>query len=83
MIIDHPEILREVVKETGAYPTHGNAQTVLTKCAAHLDQYSKEYGELSQPFWEKVYVKKEGMPPVPEKFEDVQKMIADIKKTKK
>jgi len=80
MIIDHPEILREVVKETGAYPTHGNAQTVLTKCAAHLDQYSKEYGELSQPFWEKVYVKKEGMPPVPDKFEDVQKMIADIKK---
>jgi hypothetical protein len=83
MIIDHPEILREVVKETGAYPTHGNAQTVLTKCAAHLDQYSKEYGELSQPFWEKVYVKKEGMPPVPEKFEDVQKMITDIKDKKR
>ena len=80
MIIDHPKVLRKVVKETGAKPTHGNAQTVLTKCAAHLDQYSKEYGELSEPFWEKVYVKKEEMPPVPKKFEDVQKMIADIKK---
>jgi len=56
MIIDHPEVLREVVKETGAKPTHGNAQTVLTKCAGHLDQYSKEYGELSKPFWEKFYV---------------------------
>ena len=81
MIIDHPEVLRKVVKETGAKPTHGNAQTVLTKCAAHLDQYSKEYGELSEPFWEKVYVKKEGMPEtIPEKLEDVDKLIKEIKK---
>jgi len=81
MIIDHPEVLRKVVKETGAKPTHGNAQTVLTKCAAHLDQYSKEYGELSEPFWEKVYVKKEGMPEtIPEKLEDVDKLIEEIKK---
>jgi MoaA/NifB/PqqE/SkfB family radical SAM enzyme len=79
MIIDHPEILREVVKETGAKPTHGNAQTVLTKCATHLDQYAKEYGELSKPFWEKVYVKKEGMPPVPQKLEDVKELIKVIK----
>ena len=81
MIIDHPEVLRKVVKETGAKPTHGNAQTVLTKCAAHLDQYSKEYGELSEPFWEKVYVKKEGMPEtIPEKLEDIDKLIEEIKK---
>ena len=81
MIIDSPKVLREVVKETGAKPTHGNAQAVLTKCTAHLDQYSKEYGELSKPFWEKVYVKKEGMPKtIPKKLEDVKTMIEEIKK---
>jgi len=81
MIIDHPEVLRKVVKECNAYPTHGNAHTVLTKCADHLDQYSKEYGELSKPFWEKVYVKNEGMPEtIPEKLEEVKDLIGEIKK---
>jgi len=80
MIIDHPEVLRKVVKECNAYPTHGNAHTVLTKCAEHLDQYSKEYGELSKPFWEKVYVKNEGMPKtIPKKLKDVKKIIEEIK----
>lgn len=81
MIIDHPEVLRKVVKECNAYPTHGNAHTVLTKCADHLDQYSKEYGELSKPFWEKVYVKNEGMPEtIPKKLEEVKDLIGEIKK---
>jgi MoaA/NifB/PqqE/SkfB family radical SAM enzyme len=81
MIIDHPEVLREVVKESNAHPTHGNAHTILTKCAAHLDHYSKEYGELCKPFWEKVYVKKNELPKrVPKKFEDVKVMIEEIKK---
>lgn len=80
MIIDHPEVLRKVVKECNAYPTHGNAHTILTKCADHLDQYSKEYGELSKPFWEKVYVKNEGMPKtIPKKLKDVKKIIEEIK----
>ncbi len=81
MIIDHPEVLRKVVKECNAYPTHGNAHTVLTKCADHLDQYSKEYGKLSKPFWEKVYVKNEGMPEtIPKKLEEVKDLIGEIKK---
>ncbi len=81
MIIDSPNVLREIVKENNPYPTHGNAHTILTKCAAHLDKYSKEYTELCQPFWEKVYVKDEGMPEtVPEKLEDVDKLIEEIKK---
>ena len=81
MIIDSPRVLREVVKESNAYPTHGNAHTILTKCAEHLDKYSKEYSELSKPFWEKVYVKNEGMPEtIPEKLEEVKKLIEEIKK---
>jgi hypothetical protein len=81
MIIDNPKVLREVVKESNAYPTHGNAQTVITECADYLDKYAKEYGELSKPFWEKVYVRKEGMPKtIPEKLEDVKILLEEIKK---
>jgi len=45
------------LKKCNAYPTHGNAHTILTKCAAHLDNYSKEYGELTEPFWKKYILK--------------------------
>jgi len=80
MIIDNPKVLREVVKESNAYPTHANAQTVITEYADYLDKYAKEYGEVSKPFWEKVYVRKEGMPKtIPEKLEEVKKLIEEIK----
>jgi MoaA/NifB/PqqE/SkfB family radical SAM enzyme len=46
MIIDHPEVLRSVVKETGARPTHPGAETLVTDLAAPLDQYSKSLKEL-------------------------------------
>ncbi|TFG92999.1 MAG: radical SAM protein, partial [Candidatus Atribacteria bacterium] len=81
MIIDNPNVLREVVKECDAYPTHGNAQTVITEYAEHLDKYSREYAELCQPFWEKVYIRKEGMPKtIPEKLDEVKDLIEEIKK---
>ena len=81
MIIDNPRVLREVVNECNAYPTHGNAHTILTKCAEHLDKYSKEYSELSKPFWEKVYIRKEGMPKtIPKKLEEVKDLIEEIRK---
>jgi len=80
MIIDHPKVLREIYKECQPYPTHENAETILTECKAHLDQYSKEYAKLSEPFWEKIYVKKEGMPKtIPKKPEEVKIMIEEEK----
>ena len=80
MIIDHPEVLREICKECRPYPTHENAETILTECREHLDKYSKEYEKLSKPFWEKVYVKKEGMPEtIPKKLEEVKIMIEEEK----
>jgi len=79
MIIDHPEVLREVVNKFNAYPTHGNAHTILSTCATHLNNYSQKYGELTEPFWEKVYVKKWGMPQVvPQKLQEVKKLIKAI-----
>lgn len=41
MIIDNPEILREVVKESGAHPTHPGAESLLTTLAPALDEYSR------------------------------------------
>jgi MoaA/NifB/PqqE/SkfB family radical SAM enzyme len=80
MIIDHPEVLREIYKECQPYPTHENAETILSDCKEHLDQYSKEYAKLSEPFWGKVYVKKEGMPKtIPKKPEEVKIMIEEEK----
>jgi MoaA/NifB/PqqE/SkfB family radical SAM enzyme len=52
MIIDHPETLREVVAEYGAYPTHDGAETVITEMAEYLDKYSAEYGKLANKAWE-------------------------------
>jgi len=80
MIIDNPKVLREIIKENNAYPTHGNAHTIITECAEHLDKYSQEYATLCQPFWEKVYKRKEGMPKIlPEKIEEVKKLIEEVK----
>jgi len=46
MIIDHPEILRSVVRETGAHPTHPGAETLITDLADPLDQYSRSLKDL-------------------------------------
>jgi MoaA/NifB/PqqE/SkfB family radical SAM enzyme len=46
MIIDHPEILRSVVEETGAHPTHPGAETLVTDLATPLDEYSRSLREL-------------------------------------
>jgi MoaA/NifB/PqqE/SkfB family radical SAM enzyme len=46
MIIDNPEILRSVVKETGARPTHPGAETLVTSLADSLDEYSRGLKEV-------------------------------------
>lgn len=46
MIIDNPQILREVVKVSGAYPTHKGAQSILEELAPYLDAYAKRMEEV-------------------------------------
>ena len=58
MIIDHPETLRDVVAQHGAYATHEGAETLLTEMAEHLDNYAKEYAKLGNKAW-KDYGKKD------------------------
>lgn len=53
MIIDNPQVLRDLVKEYGARPSHDGAQSVTEdpRIVEHLDGYSKRFRELSDPDW--------------------------------
>lgn len=51
MIIDHPRILREIVRECGAHPTHPEAEMILTDYAGDLDQYAEAYGKMADALW--------------------------------
>lgn len=52
-IIDHPEVLREVVAECGAKPTYPEAARIVEDRAIreHLDGYSRDYGRLADEAW--------------------------------
>lgn len=52
MIIDVPEVLREVVTVCGAHPTHQGADAVIKELAQDLDNYSKSYRDMADPEWE-------------------------------
>jgi MoaA/NifB/PqqE/SkfB family radical SAM enzyme len=41
MLIDNPQVLRQVIEETGAHPTHPGAETLVTTLAPALDRYSE------------------------------------------
>ncbi|MGQ9629807.1 MAG: radical SAM protein [bacterium] len=55
-IIDNPQILRDVVAETGAHPTHDGAETIITELKDHLDWYAREYGAVADRAWREEYV---------------------------
>ena len=55
MIIDHPSVLRDVVSETGARPTHPDAETIITELSPDLDEYARRYGEIADRAWVQEY----------------------------
>ena len=62
MLVDNPHILRELVAETGARPTHEGAETLITDFASALDQYAREYGKLADEAWRTGYGHAKGEP---------------------
>jgi MoaA/NifB/PqqE/SkfB family radical SAM enzyme len=52
LILDHPRLLREVVKETGALPTHPGAETLLTQLSDDMEKYASAFGKLADVLWE-------------------------------
>jgi MoaA/NifB/PqqE/SkfB family radical SAM enzyme len=51
MIIDNPTVLREVVSESNAHPTHPGAETIICELAEELDRYAAAYAELADEAW--------------------------------
>jgi len=52
MIIDHPHILREVVRESGANATHPGAEKLLTELSQPLDDYAGRYARIADKAWQ-------------------------------
>lgn len=55
MIIDRPQVLREVVARTGARPSQGGGWDTITRLAPALDAYARRYAEITEEAWEKEY----------------------------
>ena len=51
LITDHPQILRQVIGECGAHPTHPDADSILGTFAADFDRYAQAYKEMADALW--------------------------------
>ncbi len=51
MIIDNPDVYRQVVRSASAYPTHDGAEDVITKIKHELDDYSCRLRVLEDRVW--------------------------------
>jgi MoaA/NifB/PqqE/SkfB family radical SAM enzyme len=56
MIIDNPEIAREIIKATRPRFTHPGAEEIYTFRARDLDEYARRYADFIEPVWEKEYL---------------------------
>ena len=52
MLIDHPEVGRELFASEGAYPTHDGADDIYKGLADKMDDYSEAYAEIADEVWE-------------------------------
>jgi MoaA/NifB/PqqE/SkfB family radical SAM enzyme len=52
MLIDSPDVLREVVSKFHAHPTCEGAEEIITDFAPELDRYAAEYRAFADPAWE-------------------------------
>lgn len=55
MIIDNPEVMRDVIQETGARFTHPGAEEIYTACKSKMDAYAARWGRLADRIWEEEY----------------------------
>ncbi len=54
MLIDVPQIGREMASQPGVYFTHPGAEIFFSHLSSSIDQYSKEYGVIADREWEKL-----------------------------
>jgi MoaA/NifB/PqqE/SkfB family radical SAM enzyme len=53
MLIDNPQVWREVVTSCGARPTYPDATRLITEFSDGLDRYADEYGKIADAAWER------------------------------
>lgn len=58
MIIDHPDVLRQLCDECKVYPTHPEGEALITSLCGALDQYSAEAAQELDPLWKSNFVDK-------------------------
>ena len=57
LLIDCPEVGREMVSLPGVYFTHPGAETFFSHLSKAIDQYAKEYGAIADQVWEELLQK--------------------------
>jgi len=60
MLIDRPEIGREMVSRPGVYFTHPGAEIFFSHLSESIDQYAMEYGTIADPVWEEILQRQRG-----------------------
>ena len=60
MLIDRPEVGREMASWPGVYFTHPGVETFFSRLSGSIDQYSKEYGIIADQVWEELSQKGQG-----------------------
>ena len=55
MIIDNPQVLREIVSQTGARPSYPGAESIITESASFLDEYAQKIHQYWDPVWKEKY----------------------------
>ncbi|HEY3309917.1 MAG TPA: radical SAM protein [Desulfuromonadaceae bacterium] len=59
MLIDHPEVGREMFLSEGARATHEGAEDIFSGLASAMDEYSEKYGEIADLAWERDFAAEE------------------------
>ncbi|MEW6377909.1 MAG: radical SAM protein [Thermodesulfobacteriota bacterium] len=57
MLIDQPEIGREMVSWPGVFFTHPGAENFFSHLSESIDQYAREYGSIADQVWEGILQK--------------------------
>ena len=56
MIIDHPHVMRDVIKKNCIYFTHPGAEEIYTFRSKYMDNYAKTYAPLADWVWKEEYL---------------------------
>lgn len=58
MIIDNPQVMREVIEKTGARFTHPGAEEIYTVHRERMDEYAACWAALAERIWREEYVQR-------------------------